>query len=105
MAFIQQDEFAVFGSPKSQEGSDVGYMVQPEATPIASAVITGSVTLYPSPDNQTQQWQASGSQFLIWIGGANGVQVPLTVFGKVTGGIDVANKLQAGDKVKTITIK
>jgi len=104
VADIQQGAFAVFGSPKSQEGSDVGYLLQPEATPTASNVITGSLTLYPVSSAQSQQWLESGSQFLIWIGGANGVQVPLTGFGKVIRGMDVADKLQAGDKVDTITI-
>ena len=105
VAFVRPDAYTVFGSPKNREDSDAGYALQPETPAGGTQVITGTVTLYPSADQSSGKWLASGSQFLLWTAAAPQLDVPLSAFGKVSSGQDVLTKLAAGDVVTKIEIK
>jgi cyclophilin family peptidyl-prolyl cis-trans isomerase len=104
VAFVRPDIFTVFGSPKASEDSDVGYTLEPEAPTTGSKVITGTMTMYPAADEAASKWMASGSQFLLWHTAAPQSDVPLTVLGQVTGGMDIVKSLAANDKVDKIEI-
>jgi cyclophilin family peptidyl-prolyl cis-trans isomerase len=103
VAFVQPEAFLVTGSPASMPTSDVGYTLEAEAAASASAIVTGTVSMYPVavPGGALK---ASGSQFFISLAELPPGQTPLNVFGQVTGGMDVAAALQQGDIVSSITI-
>lgn len=103
VAHVQEDTYIVFGSPKSEPDSDVGYTLPIEPDVEASKVITGTAAMYPVGDEHGNP-VASGSQFFIAFTAVPEGSVPLNVLGKVTDGMDVALKLAIGDIVKTITI-
>ncbi len=103
VAHVQEGTFIVFGSPTSQPDSDVGYSLPIEPTVQASKVVTGTSAMYPVGDAAGNP-VASGSQFFISFTAIPEGSVPLNVLGKVTEGMDVAQKLAIGDVVKTITI-
>jgi cyclophilin family peptidyl-prolyl cis-trans isomerase len=46
----------------------------------------------------------AGSQFYITLGSAPELDGQYTVFGKVTSGMDVVDKIVLGDKMKTVKI-
>ena len=48
---------------------------------------------------------SAGSQFYICLGPAPFLDGKYTVFGKVTKGMDVVDKIRVGDKMKTVVIK
>ena len=103
VAHVQEGTYAVFGSPKSSPDSDVGYVLPVEGGVNASAIVTGTVAMYPVPDAAGNP-AASGSQFFIAFSAVPESAVPLNIMGSVTEGMDVAQKLAIGDIVKTITI-
>jgi cyclophilin family peptidyl-prolyl cis-trans isomerase len=103
VAHVQEGTYIVFGSPNSMPDSDVGYALPVEPTVQASKVVTGTAAMYPVAD-ATGNAVASGSQFFISFMEIPEGSVPLNVLGKVTAGMDVAQKLAIGDIVKTITV-
>ncbi|HEX9116907.1 MAG TPA: peptidylprolyl isomerase [Anaerolineae bacterium] len=103
VAFVQPGGYAVLGSPKSREDSDAGYVLKPEG-PTPAAVITGTMSLYPTANQATGTYMADGSQFLLWLAAPPPLDVPLSVMGKVSSGQDVVEKLAAGDKIDKIEV-
>lgn len=101
VAHVQPDTYIVFGSPKSSPDSDVGYTLPSEVKP--GEIITGSVAMYPVADAEGNA-VASGSQFFIAFSAVPETAVPINMLGKVTEGMDVAQKLAIGDVVKSITV-
>jgi peptidyl-prolyl cis-trans isomerase B (cyclophilin B) len=107
IAYLQPDSYAVFGSPKSQPDSDIGYAIDLEgsaSTGQAPPVITGTVSMYPVADQATGNVKASGSQFLISFVQSPDSTTPLSVFGTVASGMEILKELKAGDVVESIKI-
>jgi cyclophilin family peptidyl-prolyl cis-trans isomerase len=103
VAHVEEGTYAIFGSPNSAPDSDAGYTLPIEGGVQPSSVVTGTVAMYPVQTAQGE-WAASGSQFIIAFSAMTENAVPLNVLGKVSEGMDVAQKLAIGDIVKTITI-
>jgi cyclophilin family peptidyl-prolyl cis-trans isomerase len=103
VAHVEPETYIVLGSPGGQPGSDVGYTLPTEG-PQPSAIITGTVSMYPVPGAGPNQFLASGSQFFIAFSSVPESATPLNIFGKVTEGMEVAQQLAIGDVIKTITV-
>jgi peptidyl-prolyl cis-trans isomerase B (cyclophilin B) len=107
IAYLEQGSYAVFGSPKSQPDSDIGYTLNlegPASTGSATEVITGTVSMYPVAGSVAGEVKASGSQFLVWFVQPVESGTPLVTFGTVSNGMDVLKELKAEDVVESITI-
>jgi cyclophilin family peptidyl-prolyl cis-trans isomerase len=104
IAYLQPDSYAVFGSPKSQPDSDIGYALNLETTASASPVMTGTVSMYPVATQGSGDVKASGSQFFVSFVQAPASDTPLNSFGKVTSGLELLKELKAGDVVESIKI-
>jgi cyclophilin family peptidyl-prolyl cis-trans isomerase len=104
VAYVEAGAYVLLGSPASQPDSHVGYVLTPEAAPDAGNVMTGTVTLYPMQDSTTGNFVANGSQFVIALAELPTGGSPLSVFGNLVSGIDVAARLEAGDVITSITI-
>jgi peptidyl-prolyl cis-trans isomerase B (cyclophilin B) len=103
VAHVEPGTFMVLGSPAGNPLSDVGYSLPLEAGEQPAEVITGTVSMYPMP-NEAGEYVANGSQFLIAFTAIPDGTTPLNVFGNVVKGMDIAQKLAIGDIVKSITI-
>jgi cyclophilin family peptidyl-prolyl cis-trans isomerase len=103
VAHVQPETYIVLGSPGGQPGSDVGYALPIEG-PQPSAIITGTVAMYPVQGASAEEFLASGSQFFIAFSSVPESATPLNIFGKVTEGMDVAQTMAIGDIIKTITV-
>ncbi|MBI1847106.1 MAG: peptidylprolyl isomerase [Candidatus Rokubacteria bacterium] len=53
---------------------------------------------------RTDDPDSAGSQFYITLGPANFLDGKYTVFGKVTSGMDVVDKIKVGDRLKTVKV-
>lgn len=104
VAFIQSDLYMVAGSPASRPDSDVGYSLEPEVGPQGSAVMTGTVALYPTFDAVTGAVRASGSQFFIALTAVEDNETPLSILGQVTSGLEVVAGLTMSDTLTSVTI-
>jgi cyclophilin family peptidyl-prolyl cis-trans isomerase len=60
--------------------------------------------MYPVFNQTDNQVKASGSQFFVSFALAPDNQTPLSTFGTVASGLDIASKLTLSDTIKTITI-
>ncbi len=94
--------YAIFGSPAGDPNSHVGYNLQPEIS--ASEIVTGSLVLYWVQDEFTGEVLSNGSQFAIFKVEVPKGDMPLSIFGKVSAGMDVVAKLSTADAVTSITI-
>ncbi len=104
VAFVDPQLYLVSGSPASNPESDIGYTLLPEGTPQGSAIITGTVAMYPSFDQVTGDVTASGSQFFISLIAVQDNQTPLSVLGTVISGLDIVPTLTVSDTLTTVTI-
>jgi len=104
VAYVQPESYVVMGSPANRPDSDVGYTLDPEASPSGSKIMTGTVSMYPVFNQTDNQVKASGSQFFVSFALAPDNQTPLSTFGTVASGLDIASKLTLSDTIKTITI-
>ena len=104
VAYVQPESYVVMGSPANRPDSDVGYTLDPEATPSGSKIVTGTVSMYPVFNQTDNSVKASGSQFFISFALAPENQTPLSNFGIVSSGLDIASKLTLSDTIKSITI-
>ncbi len=104
VAFVEQGAIVLIGSPASSPESHVGYLLKPEVAPNAGNIITGTVLLYPMPDAAGIELLANGSQFFIALSEQPNDGAPITAFGKVVSGLDVAVKLVVSDVITSITI-
>ncbi len=92
VAHVQAETYVVLGSPAGQPGSDVGYALPIEG-PQPSAIITGTVAMYPVQGATPEEFLASGSQFFIAFSSVPESATPLNIFGKVTEGLEIAQTL------------
>jgi cyclophilin family peptidyl-prolyl cis-trans isomerase len=104
VAFVEQGSVVLFGSPASSPDSYVGYLLKPEVAPNAGNIITSTVLLYPMPDAAGTELLSNGSQFFISLAELPNDGSPITAFGKVVSGLDVAAKLVVSDVITSITI-
>lgn len=103
IAHVEANTYLVTGSPASQPASDVGYTLPLEPTIDSTQVVTGTVSMYPVPD-AAGDVAGSGSQFFISFMEMPDNTTPLNIFGVVSSGMDVAQQLEIGDIIKSITI-
>jgi cyclophilin family peptidyl-prolyl cis-trans isomerase len=104
VSHVEPASYALFGSPAAMPASDVGYLLSPEENAAASQVITGTVAMYPIPDQTSGELKASGSQFFISLVELPTEGTPINVLGKVIEGLEIVGLLEPGDAVESITI-
>jgi peptidyl-prolyl cis-trans isomerase B (cyclophilin B) len=85
------------GDPKGDGSGGPGYSIKTEFN--KQKHVRGAVAMarLVTPDS-------AGSQFYIVLAGASELDGQYTVFGKVTSGMDVVDKIALGDKMKTVKI-
>ncbi len=104
VSYVEPETYALFGSPAARPDSDVGYLLPLEADAAASQIVTGTVAMYPIPDQTTGDLMASGSQFFISMVELPSEGTPLNVLGKIVAGLEIVSQLATGDAVESITI-
>jgi len=85
------------GDPKGDGTGGPGYKVKAEFN--KQPHVRGAVAMARSNDPDS-----AGSQFYITLAPANFLDGKYTVFGKVTSGMDVVDKIRKGDKMKSVKI-
>jgi peptidyl-prolyl cis-trans isomerase B (cyclophilin B) len=85
------------GDPKGDGTGGPGYKVKAEFN--KQPHVRGVVAMARSNDPDS-----AGSQFYITLAPANFLDGKYTVFGKVTSGMDVVDKIKKGDKMKSVKI-
>ena len=85
------------GDPKGDGTGGPGYKVKAEFN--KQKHVRGVVAMARSNDPDS-----AGSQFYITLAPANFLDGKYTVFGKVTSGMDVVDKIKVGDKMKSVKI-
>lgn len=90
------------GDPLGRGNGGPGYVVPAE---IGLAHIEGAVAMARLPDQVNPQRDSSGSQFYITLSPTPFLDGAYTVFGQVTGGMDVVREIRAGDKIERIVIR
>lgn len=85
------------GDPKGDGSGGPGYTIKAEFN--KQKHVRGAVAMarLVNPDS-------AGSQFYIMLAGASELDGQYTVFGKVTSGMEVVDKIALGDKMKTVKI-
>ena len=86
------------GDPKGDGTGGPGYKVKAEFN--KQPHVRGAVAMARSNDPDS-----AGSQFYITLAPANFLDGKYTVFGKVTSGMDVVDKVKKGDKMKSVKIE
>ena len=85
------------GDPKGDGTGGPGYKIKAEFN--KQPHVRGVVAMARSNDPDS-----AGSQFYITLAPANFLDGKYTVFGKVTSGMDVVDKIKKGDKMKSVKI-
>ena len=85
------------GDPKGDGTGGPGYTIKAEFN--KQKHVRGAVAMA-----RTQDPNSAGSQFYICLGPAHFLDNQYTVFGIVTKGMDVVDKVKVGDKMKTVKI-
>ena len=85
------------GDPKGDGTGGPGYKIKAEFN--KQPHVRGVVAMARSNDPDS-----AGSQFYITLAPANFLDGKYTVFGKVTSGMDVVDKIKKGDKMKSVQI-
>lgn len=85
------------GDPKGNGTGGPGYTIKDEFN--KQKHVRGVVAMA-----RTQAPNSAGSQFYITLAPAHFLDGQYTVFGKVTSGMDVVDKIRVGDKMKTVKI-
>ena len=85
------------GDPKGDGTGGPGYKIKAEFN--KQPHVRGAVAMARSNDPDS-----AGSQFYITLAPANFLDGKYTVFGKVTSGMDVVDKIKKGDKMKSVKI-
>ncbi len=96
-------DFVVQGGDPTGTGSGgPGYTIPAE---IKRKHIEGALAWARTGDEVNPQRRSSGSQFYITYKPTPFLDGAYTVFGQVTKGMDIVNKIQKGDTIKSIEIK
>jgi peptidyl-prolyl cis-trans isomerase B (cyclophilin B) len=86
------------GDPKGNGTGGPGYTIKDEFN--KQKHVRGAVAMA-----RTQAPNSAGSQFYITLAPAHFLDNQYTVFGKVTSGMDVVDKIKVGDKMKSVKIQ
>ena len=86
------------GDPEGTGQGGPGYTIEDE--PSKNLHVRGAVGMAKS-----QAPNSAGSQFYICLGDASFLDGKYTVFGNVIKGMDLVDKIQIGDKMKSVTMK
>jgi len=86
------------GDPKGNGTGGPGYTIKDEFN--KQKHVRGAVAMA-----RTQAPNSAGSQFYIVLAPAHFLDGQYTVFGRITSGMDVVDKIKVGDKMKSVTIK
>lgn len=89
------------GDPEGTGRGGPGYTVAAEIGPLHKK---GALAWARLPDQVNPQKRSSGSQFYIALEDLPTLDGDYSVFGKVTSGMDVVEKIKKGDKIETIEI-
>jgi peptidyl-prolyl cis-trans isomerase B (cyclophilin B) len=90
------------GDPTATGSGGPGYTIKPE---IGLPHKQGALAWARTGDEVNPQRRSSGSQFYITLKATPFLDGAYTVFGQVTGGMDVVQKIQPKDVIKSVTIK
>ena len=99
LTFHRREERFVIqgGDPKGNGTGGPGYTIPAEFN--KQKHVRGAVAMA-----RTQDPNSAGSQFYICLAPANFLDGQYTVFGRVTSGMEVVDKIKVGDKMKTVKI-
>jgi peptidyl-prolyl cis-trans isomerase B (cyclophilin B) len=86
------------GDPKGNGSGGPGYLINLEIDPFMRHY-RGAVSMARTPEPDT-----AGSQFFLCLGEANFLDGKYAAFGWVKTGMEVADKVKVGDKMKTVTV-
>jgi cyclophilin family peptidyl-prolyl cis-trans isomerase len=89
------------GDPLGQGNGGPGYVVPAE---IGLPHIEGALAMARLSDQVNPQRDSSGSQFYITLAPTPFLDGAYTVFGQVTGGMDVVQAIRAGDEIERVLI-
>jgi len=99
--FVQENQFALTGSPNNRPSSDVGYGIRATT---GLTLTTGTLGLWVTPATSDRPNLPSGSQFFIALADMGQARDQFPAFGRVIDGMDVAKTLRSGDLIKRIEI-
>jgi cyclophilin family peptidyl-prolyl cis-trans isomerase len=88
------------GDPTGTSGGGPGYQIKNEAKTNTHTHEAGTLAMARTPDPDS-----AGSQFYFTKQAAPGLDGAYTIFGKATEGLEIINKIEIGDVMKTITIE
>ncbi len=104
VSYVEPETYALFGSPGANPASDVGYLLPLEADAAASQIVTGTVAMYPIPDQKSGDLMASGSQFFISMVELPSEGTPLNILGRIISGMEIVSQLATDDAVESIIV-
>lgn len=90
------------GDPLGNGRGGPGYTIPAEIS--SKSHIRGAVAMARLPDSVNPQKESSGSQFYITLAPATFLDNEYTVFGQVTSGMEVADQIQVGDKIESVSV-
>lgn len=100
----REEGFVIQGGDPSGDGTGgPGYTVEAEITDLKHT--KGALAMARLPDYINPTKASSGSQFYITLDATPFLDGDYTVFGYVVSGMDVAEKIQVGDKIVEVIIK
>lgn len=105
LVFHRREEGFVIqgGDPAGNGTGGPGYTVPAEIS--EKSHIRGAVAMARLPDYINPEKESSGSQFYITLAPATFLDGEYTVFGQVTSGMAVADQIEVGDEIISITIQ
>jgi peptidyl-prolyl cis-trans isomerase B (cyclophilin B) len=92
------------GDPEGTGAGGPGYTIPAEINP-AHKHVKGALAWARTGDEVNPERRSSGSQFYITLAPTPFLDGGYTVFGKTTGGMDVVEKIQIGDKIEKVEVK
>jgi peptidyl-prolyl cis-trans isomerase B (cyclophilin B) len=106
LVFHRREEGFVIqgGDPLGDGSGGPGYTVPAEISPKAKHIL-GALAMARRPDFVNPEKESSGSQFYITLAETDFLDGEYTVFGKVTDGMDIAERIQIGDQILGVEIK
>lgn len=105
LTFHRREEGFVIqgGDPKGDGTGGPGYTIPAELSGLEHN--RGVIAMARLGDSVNPKKESSGSQFYITLAPAHFLDGEYTTFGEVTSGMDVADKIQVGDKILSVEIK
>jgi len=101
---VVKDVIVQGGDPLGNGSGGPGYTLPAEISPLLKHV-PGTVAMARRDDSVNPDKRSSGSQFYICLSSAPRLDGKYTIFGEVTGGLDIAGSISAGDKIIKVRLK